>query len=89
MKFDRLAPHYDWMEALLAGDRLQRDAWKSKDLFQRLLEVPEQFEVALHLMIGLERMRQRKAWRAGQLFVDARIVLHGAGAERIEAASIA
>jgi ubiquinone/menaquinone biosynthesis C-methylase UbiE len=29
MKFDRLAPHYDWMEALLAGGRLQRvrTAW--------------------------------------------------------------
>ena len=24
MNFDRLAPHYDWMEALTAGDRLQR-----------------------------------------------------------------
>jgi ubiquinone/menaquinone biosynthesis C-methylase UbiE len=24
MSFDRLAPHYDWMEALTAGDRLQR-----------------------------------------------------------------
>ena len=24
MNFDRLAPHYDWMEACLAGDRLQR-----------------------------------------------------------------
>ena len=24
MKFDRLAPHYDWMESCLAGDRLQR-----------------------------------------------------------------
>ena len=29
MKFDRLAPHYDWMEKWLAGDRLQqtRTAW--------------------------------------------------------------
>lgn len=29
MNFDRLAPHYDWMEAFLAGDRLQRarTAW--------------------------------------------------------------
>lgn len=29
MKFDRLAPHYDWMEALTAGDRLQqaRTVW--------------------------------------------------------------
>lgn len=24
MNFDRLAPHYDWMEAVTAGDRLQR-----------------------------------------------------------------
>lgn len=29
MKFDRLAPHYEWMESLLAGERLQRarTAW--------------------------------------------------------------
>lgn len=29
MSFDRLAPHYDWLEAVLAGDRLQRarTAW--------------------------------------------------------------
>lgn len=29
MKFDRLAPHYDWLEALTAGDKLQRarTAW--------------------------------------------------------------
>jgi ubiquinone/menaquinone biosynthesis C-methylase UbiE len=29
MNFDRLAPHYDWLEALLAGNRLQRarTAW--------------------------------------------------------------
>ena len=29
MKFDRLAPHYDWMETWLAGERLQRTrtAW--------------------------------------------------------------
>ncbi len=29
MNFDRLAPHYDWLEALTAGDRLQlaRTAW--------------------------------------------------------------
>ena len=32
MNFDRLAPHYDWMETLLAGDRLQsaRMAWLSE-----------------------------------------------------------
>ena len=24
MSFDALAPHYDWMEALLAGRRLER-----------------------------------------------------------------
>jgi ubiquinone/menaquinone biosynthesis C-methylase UbiE len=32
MNFDRLAPHYDWLEALLAGDRLQsaRTAWLSE-----------------------------------------------------------
>lgn len=44
MNFDRLAPHYDWLEALLAGNRLQRarTAWLGELRgTQRILSVGE------------------------------------------------
>lgn len=44
MNFDRLAPHYDWMEAILAGQRLQRvrTAWmESLAGRRRILSVGE------------------------------------------------
>lgn len=44
MSFDRLAPHYDWMEALLAGGKLQRarTAWLEKlSGCRRILSVGE------------------------------------------------
>jgi len=39
-----------------AGHRLQRHPRHSQDRLQRLLEVPQQLEISLHLMIGLQRM---------------------------------
>jgi ubiquinone/menaquinone biosynthesis C-methylase UbiE len=44
MSFDRLAPHYDWLEALTAGQRLQRAriAWlDALDGCERVLSVGE------------------------------------------------
>ena len=47
--------------------------------------MPQQLEVALHLMLGLQRMRHREAGRARDLFVEARVVFHRARAERVQA----
>ena len=44
MKFDRLAPHYDWMESWLAGERLQRARTSGLDALtgrRRILSVGE------------------------------------------------
>ena len=71
--------------AVCAGDRLQRDPRHSEDRFERLFEIPEQLEIALHLMIGLQRMRKSKARRPRELLVQPRIVFHGARSERIQA----
>jgi hypothetical protein len=69
--------------AVRAGDRLQRHRGHAEDLAQRLLEMPQQLEVPLHLMVGLERMRQGEAGNAGDLLVEPRVVLHRARAERV------
>ena len=82
----RLVHHQDAGQlAVRAGHRLQRHARHAEDLHQRLLDVPQQREIALHLVIRLQRMRQREARRARDLFVQPRVVLHRARAERIEA----
>ena len=49
------------------------------------LEPPGQLERALGHLLGRERVRRREAGQARDLLVDPRVVLHRAGAERIEA----
>ena len=44
----------------------------------------DQFERALHRRLRLQRMNVAEARQPRQLFVDAGIMLHRAGAERIE-----
>jgi len=81
----RFVNHQDSGELTVrAGDGLQRHARHSEDRLQRLLEMPQQFEIALHLMFRLQRMRQREAGRSRELLVQPRIVFHRARSERIE-----
>ena len=83
---ERLVHHQDAGQlAMCAGHRLQRHARHAEDFLQRLLERPQQLEIPLHLMLRLERMRLRESPRARDLFVDARVVFHRAGAEGIQA----
>ena len=81
---ERLVNHEDAGElAVRARDRLQRHARQAEDFLQRLLEVPQQLEISLYLMLGLQRMRKREARHARDLFIEPRVVLHRARAERI------
>ena len=51
-----------------------------------LLQPVHHFQRALHRLVGLQRVDAGEAGQAGHVLVDLGVVLHGAGAERIEAA---
>ena len=70
--------------AVRAGRGLQRHAGKTADLGEPLLQLEHQRQVALHRVRVLQRMRLGEAGQPRDLLVDLRVVLHGAGAERIE-----
>ena len=65
---------------------LERNSREAADLFQPFLQCVHQREIALHGLDGLERMRDQETRQAAGVLVDLRVVLHRAGAERIEAA---
>ena len=71
--------------ALRAGRRLERDGGKPGDLGEDLLESPHELERALRALVLLVRMKIAEAGEPCQPLVDARVVLHRAGAERVEA----
>ena len=71
--------------AMRAGGRLQRDRVHAGDLGQHPSRAPPSSPGALRERFGLIGMRPRQALDARHLLIDARVVLHGAGAERIEA----
>jgi hypothetical protein len=71
--------------ALRAGGRLERDAVESGDLGQDLLEPPHELEGALRAALFLERVQVAEARQSDDALVDARVVLHRAGAQRVEA----
>ena len=71
--------------AVCAGRRLQRDAVHARDLdqaFTQLLHLPER---GVAQALGLVRVRLVQAFQPRDGLVDARVVLHGARAERIHA----
>ena len=72
--------------AVRAGGRLQGDRREAADLLEPFLQFVHQRQIALHGFDRLERMREEKAGQAAGVFVDLRVVLHRARAERIEAA---
>ncbi len=55
----------------------------TSDLKKRPLQLREDFHRALRERLRLVRMNPTQAFRASDQFVDARVVLHGAGAERV------
>ena len=71
--------------ALRAGRRLERDGVEAGDLGEDLLEAPHQLERALRALLLLQRVQVAEAGRTDDALVDARVVLHRAGAERVEA----
>ena len=71
--------------ALRAGGRLERDGVEARHLGEDLLQAPLELERALDAVLLLQRMDLREAGEHHQPLVDARVVLHRARAERIEA----
>ena len=72
--------------AVGASGRLQGHPREAADLFEHFLQRVHQQQVALHRLERLERVGEGEARQAGGIFIHARVVLHGARAERIEAA---
>ena len=71
--------------AVRAGGGLQRDGVHAGDLGQRGFQARHHFHGALRQRFRLVGMRPGQAFDARHQLVDARVVLHGAGAQRIHA----
>ena len=71
--------------AVRAGARLQRHVRQARDLGQGALQPPHQLERALRVLGVLERMQAGVARQGRHPLVQLRVVLHRAGAERVEA----
>ncbi len=72
--------------AVRARRRLQTNRRKPADLFQPFLQLIHQRQIALHRFGGLQRVRVGKTWQPRRILVDARVVFHGATAQRVKAA---
>ena len=70
---------------LRAGGRLERDRVEPAHLGEDLLEAPHELERALRGLLLLVRMEVAEARQVDDPLVHARVVLHRAGAERVEA----
>ena len=68
-----------------AGGGLQGDVGQPGDLRERALQLPHQLERSLCTLGVLERVQARMARQGGDPLVQARVVLHRARAERVEA----
>jgi hypothetical protein len=71
--------------ALCAGGRLQRCRGRAGDLAEDPFQVGEEGEPTLDLVVGLRRVAQREAGHGGGGVAQLRVVLHGAGSERVGA----
>jgi hypothetical protein len=79
------ADHGDAGElALRAGHRRQRDRPHAGHLLQHLLQLEHAGEETLAELLRRERMPPQQSRQARQRVAGARIVLHGAGTERVE-----
>ena len=68
-----------------AGRGLQRDRVHAADLGEGRFQARHDFQAALRERLGLIGMRPGEAFGARHHFVDPRVVLHGAGAQRVHA----
>ena len=71
--------------ALAARGRLKADRVETRHLEQDLLQLPLELERTLCRIVLGQRMQVAKARQADEPLVDARVVLHRARTERIEA----
>jgi hypothetical protein len=71
--------------AVRAGAGLKRNAGEAADLREPPLQLEHQRKIALHGFLRLQRVRLGEARHSRDRFVDFRVELHGAGAERIKA----
>ncbi len=71
--------------AVRAGGGLQADVRQARDLRERPFEVPHQLERALCVLGILQRVQAGVAGERRDALVQARVVLHRARAERVEA----
>jgi hypothetical protein len=81
----RVHEHQTRELALRSGCGLQRDRIEATDLGEDLLQAPHELERTLRPLLLLERVKSREAGQTDDHLVDARVVLHRAGAEGIEA----
>ena len=81
----RVHEHQAGQLALRAGGGLQRHRVEAADLGQDLLQTPHELERALRSVFVLERMEIDEPGQPRSDLVHARVVLHRARAERIEA----
>ncbi len=70
--------------ALRPGHRRQRDGLHPRDFPQHLLQLVQAGEKALTDRFRRQRMTDQEAGQRGQPVADPRVVLHGAGAQRIK-----
>ena len=76
--------HHAAQFAMRARLGRERDSGHAGQFLQPVREFMHQFERALHGLDRLQGMHIADAGQARHLLVQARIMLHGAGAERIE-----
>ena len=81
----RVEEHQPGELALAARRRLERHGVEPGHLEQDLLELPLELEGALRGVVLDERMELREPRQPDEPLVDARVVLHRAAAEGIEA----
>src|SRR5205085_12662366 len=67
------------------GGRLERHRVEPGDLGEDLLQAPLELERTLYAVLVLQRMEVREPGQLPEPLVDPRVVLHRAGAERVEA----
>ena len=77
--------HQSGQLALRARGRLQRAGVEPSHLLQDFLQPPHQLECALRALLLLMRVQILEAGQHREPLVDARVVLHRAAAERVEA----
>jgi len=70
--------------ALRAGHRREAHTRHAGDLLQHLLQLPEAGEESLPGLLGRKRMAGRKLGKQRKFIARARVVFHGARAERIK-----